>query len=147
MRQSIPKPVQFPYSTFTDAQGAVLARPLVPIQLKYTRQTLDFEALLDTGADTSVLPYHQGILLGLDWDEATPTGKLSGNLSPIETRAVILDAFVGPFPLERLAFIWIKSDAAHPILGHLNFFHRFNVCFFSFDRTFEILPRIHQPSR
>lgn len=88
-----------------------------------------------------MLPYTLGQQLGLNWDEARPVDGLSGNLGKAEARAVILDALVGSFNPSRLLFIWVKTDAARLLLGQINFFQRFDVCFFGSDSRFEIFPR------
>jgi hypothetical protein len=41
----------------------------------------------------------------------------------------------------QLAFAWTQSQDAPVILGHMNFFAEFNVCFCRHELAFEIRPR------
>ena len=77
-----------------------------------------------------MLPYALGVQLGLDWDQQTRSVELSGNLASVEARVVVLSAVVGSYPPLRLAFAWARTDAVSVILGQVNFFMEFDVCFF-----------------
>ena len=46
-----------------------------------------------------------------------------------------------PFDALPLAFAWVKDDGVPLILGHVNFFASFDVCFFGASSEFEIKPR------
>jgi hypothetical protein len=67
--------------------------------------------------------------------------ELSGNLAAVEARIVVLSALVGKFAPVRLAFAWAKTDAVSVILGQVNFFLEFEVCFFRSRGVFEIRPK------
>jgi hypothetical protein len=86
--------------------------------------------LVDSGAASNVLPYALGVQLGFDWDRQTRSVELSGNLASVEARVVVLSAVVGGFPPVRLAFAWARTDAVSVILGQVNFFLEFDVCFY-----------------
>ena len=43
---------------------------------------------------------------------------------------MVLSAVVSGFPPVRLAFAWAQADAISVILGQVNFFLEFDVCFF-----------------
>ncbi len=98
-------------------------------------------ALLDTGAAINVLPYSVGQQLGFIWDQQTTTVQLTGNLASVEARVVLLAATVAQFPPVRLAFAWAKQDSVPVILGQVNFFMEFDVCFFRSRAIFEVKPR------
>ena len=87
-------------------------------------------ALLDTGASVNVLPYEIGLQLGAVWEEQTVPIALSGNLGDSEARGVVLSGEIANFTPILLAFAWTQSNDAPVILGHLNFFAEFNVCFY-----------------
>jgi hypothetical protein len=97
--------------------------------------------LLDTGAAVNVLPYGIGAQLGFLWDQQTTTVRLSGNLAAIEARVVLVASTVAQFPPVRLAFAWAKQDSMPVILGQVNFFIEFDVCFFRTRSLFEVRPR------
>ncbi len=97
--------------------------------------------LLDTGATVNVLPYAVGKELGAVWQQQTTPMTLSGNLAACEARALILSAVVGQFAPVRLAFAWAKADFVPVLLGQVNFFMEFDVCFYRSRSHFEVRPR------
>ena len=98
-------------------------------------------ALLDTGASVSVIPYEIGIQLGAVWENQTLIIPLSGNLARSEARGLVLAGTVGKFALTQLVFAWSQSNEVPVILGHMNFFGEFNVCFYRHESAFELHPR------
>lgn len=97
--------------------------------------------LLDTGASVNVLPYEIGLQLGAFWEEQTVPIQLSGNLARLEARGLVISAKVAEFTSVLLAFAWTKSTEAPLILGHMNFFTEFDVCFYRADLAFEVTQR------
>jgi hypothetical protein len=112
---------------------------MLPLALAGKR-SVPASGLLDTGAAVNVLPYRVGVDLGFDWDEQTTTVQLSGNLAIADARAVLVSAVVAGFAPVRLAFAWAKVDTVPLILGQINFFLEFDVCFFRARQIFEIRP-------
>jgi hypothetical protein len=47
------------------------------------------------------------------------------------------------FPRTRLAFAWSQNDNVPVILGQMNFFLEFDVCFYRSQLEFEIRPKVH----
>ena len=105
------------------------------------RQSLATTGLADSGAAINVLPYELGVQLGFTWAQETRSVELSGNLASVEARVVVLSAVVGSFPPVRLAFAWAQTDAVSVILGQVNFFLEFDVCFFRSRGLFEVRPK------
>lgn len=66
---------------------------------------------------------------------------LTGNLAQFEARGLLLIAIIDSFPPVRLAFAWTRTETAPVILGQINFFDEFNVCFYRSESAFEITPR------
>jgi hypothetical protein len=97
--------------------------------------------LLDTGSTVNVLPYATGLQLGLVWEEQTTPVALTGSLGRLPARGVILLGQVEPFPPVELAFAWTKSSEAPLILGQINFFLEFEICFFRAQSAYEVKPR------
>nr|WP_309732770.1 hypothetical protein [Chamaesiphon sp. OTE_75_metabat_556] len=115
--------------------------PYLPLTLTNGSYSVEVMALLDTGASVNVLPYEIGIQLGAVWENQTVTIPLSGNLAHSEARGLVLSGTIGSFPHILLAFAWTQSQDAPVILGHMNFFAEFNVCFYRHELAFEIRPR------
>jgi hypothetical protein len=59
----------------------------------------------------------------------------------VEARVVVLSVVAGSFPPVRLAFAWARSDAVPVILGQVNFFMEFDVCFFRSRGLFDVRPK------
>jgi hypothetical protein len=131
---------QFPYVPRDPSLGSASLAPMLPLTL-IGRQSLATTGLADSGAAINVLPYALGVQLGFDWDQETRSVELSGNLAAVEARVVVLSAVVGSFPPVRLAFAWAQSDAVSVILGQVNFFLEFDVCFFRSLAVFEVRPK------
>lgn len=131
---------QFPYVPRDPSLANASLAPMVPIELAATLSS-SVEGLVDSGAAINVLPYSLGIQLGLDWDKQTKSVILSGNLAAVEARVVVLRGAVGKFSPVRLAFGRAKTDAVSVILGQVNFFLEFEVCFFRAKGVFEVRPK------
>jgi hypothetical protein len=93
------------------------------------------------GATVNVLPYQVGCMLGAVWDDRPATMQLGGNLAPFPARPLVVSAIVGGFTPVRLAFAWTKAQEIPLILGQVNFFMQFDVCFYHRQRAFEVHPR------
>jgi len=95
-------------------------------------------ALLDSGAAINVLPLDVGLRLGATWEhQATPV-QLTGNLASSEARVLVVSAVIGNFSPVRFTFAWSRSNSLPVILGQVNFFLEFDVCFFRSRSLFEI---------
>jgi hypothetical protein len=129
---------QFPYLKKVNNLGQENYVPYVPITLNYGDVSVKSMGLLDTGATINVLPYNLGLELGAMWENQTVSIPLAGNLEPIEARGLIVSGIIDNFPTVRLAFAWAESNNLPLILGHLNFFTEFNVCFYGSQLAFEI---------
>jgi hypothetical protein len=130
-------PLQFPYLVRDPALGTASLAPLLPLTL-IGRQSAAVEGLLDSGAAINVLPHSLGTQLGFVWEQQTNAVELSGNLASVEARVVVISAVVGNLPPVRLAFGWARTDAVTIILGQVNFFMEFDVCFFRSRSLFEV---------
>ncbi len=135
---------QFPFVEREAERGVASLAPMLPLTLVGAR-TVAVTGLLDTGAAINVLPYTVGVELGFVWERQTTSVKLSGNLSIVDARAVLVSGVVGTFAPVRLAFAWTKVDTVPVILGQINFFLEFDVCFFRSRQHFEIRPAQRTP--
>lgn len=131
---------QFSYVLRDSSLGSASLAPMLPLTLSRS-QSISTSGLVDSGAAINVLPYTLGVQLGFDWDQQTKEVELSGNLASVEARVVVISAAVGTFAPVRLAFAWAKTDSVSLILGQVNFFLEFDVCFFRSRSIFEVRPK------
>jgi hypothetical protein len=110
--------------------GSTGALPYLPLSLSYRDSILDTMGLLDTGASVNGLPHDVGRQLGAVWEHQTVPVLLTGNLSGFEARALVVSATIGSFAPVSLVFEWTRAEQIPMILGQINFFVEFDVCFF-----------------
>ena len=139
------EPEQYPYVVRDPASRTISLAPLLPLTLAKTNSASTW-ALLDTGAAVSILPYRLGVELGAVWELQTIFVPLSGNLATIEARGLILSARIGNFPIVPLAFAWARTDSVPILLGQMNFFLEFDVCFHRSRASFEVRTRTLPPA-
>jgi len=133
--------VRFAFTEVDPSLGVLSTLPYLPIVLTYQNQSLRVSGLLDTGSSVNVLPYEMGLRLGAVWERQRLSVPLGGNLSKFEARAVVMTANVEQFPPVDLAFAWTQDRNAPLILGHINFFLAFDVCFYRSELAFEVSPK------
>ncbi len=137
----MPQSIRIPYSGIGNQFNEVSLMPRLPLSLSLGNQTVDVIGLIDSGASVNVLPYSIGIRLGADWNSQPPLSSLGGNLSVVEVRALAVTAYhpqITPSDGVELLFAWAKSDTSPIILGQINFFLQFDICFFRNEKVFEI---------
>jgi hypothetical protein len=132
--------IRFAFTEVDPELGALSTLPYLPLILTYQNQSLSVSGLLDTGSSVNVLPYEIGLRLGAVWERQRLSVPLGGNLARFEARALVL-TYVERFPPVELAFAWTKDRNAPLILGHMNFFLAFDVCFYRSELAFEISPK------
>lgn len=120
------------------AAGGASRLPYLPLTLTFQPAAHSVMGLLDTGATVNVLPYAIGLHLGAVWEQQTTPVRLTGNLAALEARVLLVSARVGAFDPVRLAFAWTRTEEVPLILGQVNFFLEFDVCFFRSRSEFEI---------
>lgn len=135
------QPARFSFAPPGSSQSGVSSLPFAPVLLLSGIQSVSVSALVDTGAAMSVLPYSAGRSSGLVWEQQLLEITLTGNLRRTPVRIIIVDAVVASFAPVRLVFAWSQSDEIPVILGQLNFFAEFDVCFFRAQSAFEITPK------
>ncbi|PSB02303.1 hypothetical protein [Merismopedia glauca] len=133
--------VRFAFTEVDPTLGALSTLPYLPLILSYQNQSVSLSGLLDTGSSVNVLPYEIGLRLGAVWERQKLSVPLGGNLAKFEARALVLTANVEQFPPADLAFAWTQNRNAPLILGHMNFFLAFDVCFYRSELLFEISPK------
>jgi hypothetical protein len=131
---------QYPFVERDPSLGIASLAPLLPIT-PIGSKTVTVSGLLDTGATVNVLLYAVGEHLGAVWEQQTTPITLSGNLAACEARALIVPAVVGKFSPIRRAIAWAKTDGVSVLLGQVNFFMEFDVCFYRSRSVFEVRPK------
>lgn len=137
----MPDGQRFLFTERMDSLGRSSILPYLPLMLTNGSRTIEVTALLDTDASVNVLSYEIGLQLGAAWEEQTVSVPLSGNLALQEVRGLVLSGRVAQFSSVLLAFAWTQARDVPVILGHMNFFAEFNVCFYGHERAFEVCPR------
>ena len=132
---------RFEYSLVAQHASESGFLPHLPLILTNKNQSVNASGLLDTGATVNVLPYSLGLQLGAEWDPQAPAITLTGNLAQFSARPIVVFASVGKFPSTRLAFAWTQNEEIPLILGQVNFFMEFDVCFFRSQSAFEVSPK------
>jgi len=135
--------MRFRYSTTDPTQGELDSLPRLPLVLYYGKRVINAVGLVDSGATVNVLPYRFGVQLGAVWDDQKATIRLAGNLGNVAAQPLFPMAKIDDFPPIRLAFAWSRSDDVPLILGQMNFFMEFDICFYRSQLEFEVKPKSH----
>jgi hypothetical protein len=137
----MPNAERYSFISANPTLGEAGLQPYLPIGLTYQSRSVTIPGLLDTGAMVNVLPYQVGIDLGAIWEQQTTTLRLTGNLAQFEARGLLVPTAVGRFAPVRLAFAWTRATNMPVLLGHVNFFMEFDVCFYRSQLAFEVRPK------
>ena len=131
----------FPFLEAKDIYGDVDVVPSLPLTLTYGQSSIAVSGLLDTGASVNVLPYSVGRELGAIWEEQNFSVQLAGNLATVEAKGLVVSAQIGDFQPVTLVFAWSQTDDVPILLGRMNFFLEFDVCFYRSRSLFELRPK------
>ncbi len=113
--------------------------PFLPLELRFKDgEPVQARGLPDSGATVKVLPYGLGLRLGAVWSAQTTLVKLAGNLAAHEAGALLLHARIADFAPVPLVFAWSRSESVPLLLGQVNFFEAFDVCFHRARRQFVV---------
>lgn len=135
------KASQFSYNRVEAGQNIASELAYLPITLSTTNRSLELQGLLDSGSTVNVLPYTVGLALGFSWEEQIVPITLTGSLSKVPAYGVIVTGKVASFPPVDLAFAWTQATNVPLLLGQVNFFMEFDVCFFRSQSLFEVKPK------
>lgn len=132
---------RYSFTERRDNLGRSVIMPYIPLTLTLGARALEVTALLDTGASVNVLPYKIGLQLGAVWENQTVAIPLSGNLARSDSRGLVVAGAIAQFSPVLLGFAWTEMRDTPVILGHMNFFAEFNVCFYRHELAFEVCPK------
>lgn len=137
---SIPK--RFPFIERRNSKGETNVFPCGPIALSYGDRTLEVFGLFRYGSEPKCYALCSWLRIrGCLGRSKALSIPLSGNLAPVEAKGLAVIAQIDDFPPVILAFAWAKSNDPPLILGQLNFFIEFDVCFYRSQLAFDIFPR------
>lgn len=128
----------YPYVVRTEYIPDFVARPFLPVTIRYGQAEIQTMALLDSGADINVMPYQLGLELGADWDAPSVIEDLQGLGGGVQAKRIVADLHVESWPSIGQIFAWARDDEIPVILGQIDFFQNVNVCFHRYQYTFEI---------
>lgn len=129
---------RFPYLATTQSPLPTDFMPFLPFKIEREGKSKEVLGLVDTGASVNVLPFQIGLEFDAVWEQQTTLFGLSGNLANYEARGLLLTATIANFPSVNLAFAWTRAENVPIILGQINFFAEFDVCFYGSQKEFEI---------
>ncbi|MBW4619028.1 MAG: retropepsin-like domain-containing protein [Cyanosarcina radialis HA8281-LM2] len=132
---------RYPFISSEITLGEASFRPYLPLTLLHQQVSVIASGLLDTGASVNVLPYSMGVELGYEWERQTTALSLTGNLAQYEARVVLAQVVVKQFEPVRLVFAWTQATNVPLILGQVNFFMEFDVCFYRSQVEFAVSPK------
>ena len=134
-------PSVFPYVQMIPSLGSAGWMPMLTVALDLNGTTLSSTALIDSGSTINIIPYQLGLQLGGDWNQFRGVLPMGGLFANHPAKPLFLEATIGSFAPVQLTFAWTQAPAARLLLGQLNFFMEFDVCFPRSQNTFQIQPR------
>jgi hypothetical protein len=118
--------------------------PRIPRTLTRKAQSIEVNALVDSGSALNLLPYGVGLALGAQWDELVYRVQIAGSFGSYEGKGLLVDAshpLLIPGKPVQLAFAWTQREDIPVILGQVNSFTEFDICFYRSQASFEINSR------
>jgi hypothetical protein len=137
----VPKRELYNFRSTNPEFGEAGFLPYLPLTLINGQHSLATSGLLDTGATVNVLPFSAGVDLGYIWEQQTTAVSLTGNLAEFDARVVMVRGAIGQFERVELVFAWTEAVNVPLILGQVNFFMEFDVCFSRSQLQFEVSPK------
>lgn len=140
------KAIRFSYNRVESGQSVASELAYLPITVSTVDGSIEVQGLLDSGSTVNVLPYTVGLALGFSWEQQTIPVALTGSLSKVPAYGVIVTGKVASFSPVELVFAWTQAANVPLILGQVNFFMEFDVCFFRSQAAFEVKPKTSRKS-
>lgn len=133
--------MRFKFSTTHPSQDELDSMPRVPLTLEANGRHLETNALVDCGAMINVMPFEIGHQLGMTWNEREAKVNLGEIVRGSGGMPILVWAQVSDYEPVDLSFAWTKRDDVPLILGQVDFFMHFQVCFERYNLEFEIIPK------
>lgn len=129
------------YSKSHPLQKKSDSMPRLSLVLRANGREIEAIALVDSGAMVSVMPFQLGQELGMMWNPREAKIELGGIASDSGAIPILVPAQFGDYEPVDLLFAWTKRNDVPLILGQVDFFRYFRVCFEGYNYEFEITPR------
>jgi hypothetical protein len=133
--------MRFRFSTTHPSQDELDSMPRIPLILQTNGRQVEASALVDSGAMINVMPFELGRQLGLTWNESEANVNLGGIVRGSGGMPVLVSIKLADYEPVDLIFAWTKRNDVPLILGQVDFFMSFKVCFERYNLEFEITPR------
>ena len=134
---------KFPLSVKSDFFGDFIYKPIIPIELKFKNNSINYLALIDSGADLSIIDAEAGEYLGID----VKNGKeeyFGGVQEAGLAVAYLHDVQIGIGDFRKKVTVGFSYDIAehgYGIFGQKGFFDLFIVKFDFLKTEIELKPR------
>ena len=129
------KSERFPY---LKAPSGLIAMPFLPMRLHGISLRVDGIGLVDSGAHINAMPRSLGEQLGFDWHAEGKIFTVGGIVPTTAARSIKVRCQFGAFKSTVLGFAWAEDESVPLLLGQVDFFHQFKVCFFMREQAFEV---------
>lgn len=133
--------VRFPYLRHESGRAEATILAYLPLALSHQERSITVSGLLDSGSTVNVLPYSLGLQLGFIWSQQTISVQLTGNLAASTAKGILVKGQVASLPSVDLTFAWTQTDEIPVILGQVNFFMEYDICFHRSIGEFEVKPK------
>ncbi len=131
--------MQFSYSAVDNTPTGLA--PRLSLTLRHGQNSIEISGLVDSGSAINLLPYPVGLALGAVWEEQPLLEPLAGSFGHLPARGLAVLAshpqLIGDEPA-HLVFAWTQAQDVPVLLGQVNFFMEFEVCFYRTQGYFEV---------
>ncbi len=110
--------------------------------MTFHERSISRTALVDSGSTVNVLPYEDGLELGLSWEDQRVPLEDEGFLQGAPVYGVLLTVQLENYSPVTQAFAWTQKSRndVRVILGQTNFFEYFEITFRGREKIFDIFP-------
>lgn len=131
----------FPYQFRGPSRDPQTLAPLIPLRLTRDGVGVDVIGLVDSGSMYSVLPFDVGLRFGVSWNSLPVPIALGGIAAGLTAKLLMVGGSLGTLPPTPLLFAWSPTNTVPVLLGQINFFFEFDVCFYRSRSEFTVAPR------
>lgn len=136
--------MKFSYKKYGELVGKAIYRPVIPVEIKYQKESVKYEVLVDSGADFCLFHKEIGELLGIDVKKGIKgfVAGINGGSDPYYIHNVILN--VGGWDYRIKAGFKDMSKSGYGVVGQIGFFDKFSVKFQYNKKDIGLAPLIYK---
>jgi hypothetical protein len=134
-------PLTFPYQYRGVSRDPQTLAPLLPLTLSRGGVSVDVVGLVDSGAMYSILPFDLGARFGVPWNSLAVDILLGRIAAGITAKLLMVEGRIGTHPPTPLVFAWSPTNTVPILLGQVNCFFEFDICFYRSRSEFTVAPR------